>query len=75
MSCKLISLGKNSTAFICGHKDHECDDSGLGILLLTGNIEVPATDENREKYKDGICGESVNCSICGKSAISQAYWL
>ena len=28
MACNIIHLGENSTAFICGHKDHECNTKG-----------------------------------------------
>lgn len=60
---------------ICGGEDHKCDSNGTPVLLLDVEpFEVPETEENHQKYKDAICGGSVTCSQCGKSAFSQA-WL
>lgn len=69
--------------FICGQKNHECNSDGIPVLQLKDGREVPDTPENNEKYynptdppeKWQVVGGSVTCSICGRSAISQAYWL
>ena len=75
MGCKLITLGKDTTAFICGGKsDHECDDKASVILLADGS-EIEDTPENEERYRGEIRGGSVACSICGRSAISDAPYL
>jgi len=60
----------------CGlPSDHKCDNKGPGTLLLNDSpFEVLNTTENQIKYKDKICGSSVNCSICGRSAYLNSFW-
>jgi hypothetical protein len=72
MGCKVIKLGENTTAFICGGKpDHTCDEKA-GILMLKSGERVEDTPANQEKYRNDICGGSVACSICGGAAIDNA---
>ena len=61
--------------FICGHKDHKCDSKGKPVYLLWEDpYEVPKNTQSLLDYGDKISGESVTCSICGKSAASTALW-
>jgi len=66
----------NFKCFICGANDHKCDNKGIPVLLLEDEpYEVPDNEENRKKYSDRICGASVTCSICGRSAFQASYWM
>jgi hypothetical protein len=53
---------------------HECDSKAEVICLIDGS-EYPDTPENRTQYEEDIRGESVACSICGRSAISMVWWM
>ena len=75
MRCKLINLGNNATAIMCGGKpDHECDEKA-SVLLLADGDRIEDTPENQAKYMEQIRGGSVACSICGRAAIDDAVWL
>ena len=71
MSCKVITIDKDTTAIICGSKDHVCDDNGPGMIQLnTGEWIV----QNGSIPCNAIAG-SVSCSICGRLAIDDAPYL
>jgi hypothetical protein len=73
--CAVIQMGE-ATAIICGGKrDHECDSDGPGVLVLDDGTEIPETKENYEKFRDRVRGGSVTCSVCGRSAISDAPYM
>ncbi len=61
--------------FICNQKNHKCDSDGKPVYLLWGEpYEIPKSYQSLLDYGDKICGESVTCSICSKSAASTALW-
>lgn len=75
MGCKVIKLGSDATAIMCGGKsDHECDEKD-SVLLLSNGERVSDTPENWEKYNKDVIGGSVCCSVCGRAAIDNAAWL
>jgi len=76
MPCELVK-GENFTAIQCGKpRGHTCDSNGPGVLILTdAPYEVEDNDENRKKYDSLVCGGSVNCSQCGRSAYSAMMWI
>ena len=70
--------------FVCGSKpNHECDNDGIGVLVLDDGSYVADTPENLEKYynpkdppeKWRVRGGSVTCSICERPAILDASWM
>lgn len=64
-----------NSAFICGGKsDHVCNEDAVVILLADGS-RVEDTPENQKKYYEQMRGGSVCCSICGRAAIDNAYWM
>jgi len=74
--CEIIQLSETSTAFMCGGQptDHTCNEDGL-VLILSDEEEVPDTPDNQVKYEKEIRGGSVCCTVCGRSAFSNAMWL
>lgn len=74
--CEIIQLSETATAIMCGGQpdDHVCNEDGI-VLIISDGEEVPDTHENRVKYEKEMRGSSVCCTICGKSAFSNAMWL
>lgn len=38
MGCKFINIGDGSSAIICGHKDHVCDEKGPIVYDFGGDL-------------------------------------
>jgi hypothetical protein len=62
-----------------GKPDHECDDKGPVILIDSeGKTHVqPENEEDRIKLYESvnITSGSVSCSICGRTAIQDAFYI
>lgn len=71
MSCEIIKLDKDSTAIICGHKDHICNDDGPGMIQLNTGEWIVQTG----RIPSNAIAGSVSCSICGRPAINDAPYL
>jgi hypothetical protein len=71
--CKVIKIGEDTTAIICGgKKDHECNEDAIVYETKDGDrYFFTDKDEERrwynEHYAETIMG-SVACSICGSAA-------
>ena len=79
MSCKLIELGDGMTAFVCGHKDHKCDDKGVPMIGNSDGFQCEEPKDQEEYYRiqqeHNITWGSCTCSVCGKPGIMDAPYL
>lgn len=65
MACKIIHLDKDSTAFICGHYDHECNDKGPLVYGFSDGFEGTLEE---------ICRiENINPNFCEKDKLEILY--
>jgi hypothetical protein len=74
MSCKVIKIG-DSTAIICGRKDHACNDDGPIIYELKDGTRLTRDDPEFDNKMPFIISGSVSCSICGRLEIENAPYL
>lgn len=75
MSCKYINLDNKTSAIICGHKDHECDDKQVVYTDDEGNEYWNPIDFMKLQEEHNIVSGSVVYSICGRPAIMDAPYL
>lgn len=76
--CEVIKVGE-STAIICGHNDHECDEKASLYETKDGRRFYFRDESEAEKWYDEnymhtIMG-SVACSVCSSAAFDNAWKL